>query len=125
MDEKVVLVRARVLLMRASVDLMKARKSSLKSKNSSTLHTQRRLSCHTPVQMKFISRRWSSRIEVQPNVYLCTLIIPPTRANPFSTSDCQSGPDLKMLLLSTRTSGNCAREERSAALIVQDAGLEL
>ena len=35
MDEKVVLVRARVLLMRASVDLMKARKSSLKSKNRS------------------------------------------------------------------------------------------
>ena len=50
MDEKVVLVRARVLLMRASVDLMrasvdlmKARKSSLKSKNSSTLPIQRRL----------------------------------------------------------------------------------
>ena len=35
MDEKVVLVRARVLLMRASVDLMEARKFSLKSKNSS------------------------------------------------------------------------------------------
>ena len=43
MDEKVVLVRARVLLMKASVDLMKARKSSLKSKNRSTLFIQRRL----------------------------------------------------------------------------------
>ena len=59
MDEKVVLVRARVLLMRASVDLMKAKKSSLKSKNSSTLLIERRLPCHTPVNMKFISRRWN------------------------------------------------------------------
>ena len=50
---------------------------------------------------------------VQPNVYLH--LFQPTRADPSSTSDCQSGPDLKMLLLSTRTSGNCAREERSAA----------
>ena len=124
MDEKVVLVRARVLLMRASVDLMKARKSSLKSKNRSTLPIQRRLHCHTLVQMNFISRRWSTnhRIEVQPNVYLH--LFHQRGPIPLRRQIVRAGQTSKCFFLAQEQVA-IVPERRGVPLIVQDAGLEL